>query len=195
MQILLPGMVPSLHDWERRAIHPLAPKEVLPDPNHDLTEVTLAVEEPGVPEKDGPYRRLADSVLGYRVFGPKIGQPVIFTHQVDPGETIGLCYRFMPGIRLFFASRVVEVFQDEETEDGWRTGFVYQTLLRHPEVGEEVFEIKKHRDGAVTFRLEAWSRPNLWFVKLFAPWARRIQRRAARCAVEYLRSVAQQRNQ
>lgn len=184
-------MVASLERWEGRAIHPLAPKEVLPNPNHDLTEVTLAVEAPGPPEADGPYRRLSESILGYRVFGPAIGQPVLLARQVGLGDTVGLCYRFAPGIRIFFASRVVEFFQDEEVEDGWRTGFVYQTLLSHPEVGEEIFEVKKHRDGAVTFRLEAWSRPNLWFVKLCSPWARRVQKQAARCAVEFLRAVAQ----
>lgn len=193
MQFLLPGMTPTLCRWEERPIHPFAPKELLRDANHDLTEVTLAVESPGPPEANGPYRRLSESVLAYRVFGPKIGQPVILTHRVDPGETIGLCYRFMPGLRLFFASRVVEVFEDEVTEEGWRSGFVYQTLVHHPEVGEEIFEIHKHRDGTVTFRLEAWSRPNLWFVKLFRSWARRIQKRAARCAVEYLQSVALER--
>lgn len=189
MNFLLPGMQPDLHPWEQRPINPLAPKEVLPNPFHDRTEVTLAVEEPGPPQPGGPYRKLAESVLGYRVFGPKIGEPVILTHHVDPGETIGLCYRFLPGLRLFFSSRVVEVFQDEEIPEGWRSGFVYQTLVNHPEVGEEIFEVIKHRDGAVSFRIEAWSRPNLWFVKLFTPWARVIQKRAARCAVEYLQSV------
>lgn len=179
-------MEPDLHKWENRPVNPIAAKELLPNPNHDLTEVTLATESPGEPEENGPYRKIADSVLGYRVFGPKIGEPVILTQRVDPGETIGLAYRFLPGLRLFFASRVVEVFEDEETEEGWRSGFVYRTLVKHPEVGEEIFEVMKHRDGAVTFRLEAWSRPNLWYVKLLGAWARYIQRYAARCAVEHL---------
>ena len=189
MEFLLPGMTPNLERWEPRPINPVAPKELLPSPNHDLTEVTLATELPGAPEDEGPYRRLVESVLGYRVFGPKIGEPIILTHRVDPGETIGLAFRFLPGLRLFFASRVVEVFEDRECEEGWCSGFTYQTLVKHPEVGEETFTVTKHRDGAVSFRLEAWSRPNLWYVKLFGPLARRIQWYAARCAVEYLTGV------
>jgi hypothetical protein len=190
MEFLLPWMKPDLAPWEEKPINPLAPKESLPGPNHDLTEATLAVEQPGPPEEKGAYRRVAQSILGYRVFGERIGEPIILTHQVDPGETIGLAFNFLPGLRLFFASRVVEVFEDQETEQGWRSGFVYQTLVDHPEVGEEIFEVRKYLDGRVIFRMEAWSIPNLWYVRLFAPLARKIQWYAARCAVDNLTAVA-----
>lgn len=163
---------------------------MLPNPNHDCLEVTLAMEKQGEPEPGGAFERISSSVLHYQVFGPKIGRAVTPGGKVEKHDTIGLSYRFLPGLRLFFASRVVECFEREETEGGWRSGFVYQTLEKHPEVGEEIFEVRKHRNGAVTFRLEAWSRPNLFYVKMFSFWARRIQKRAAGCAVEYLRNVA-----
>lgn len=190
MQFLFPWSQPRLDIWQERPIHQLAPKEIIPNPNHDLTEVTLALEAEGEPTPGGPFERVAESVLGYRVFGPKIGRPVIYSQKVSVDETIGLCYRFLPGLRLFFASRVVEVFEREETELGWRSGFVYQTLVKHPEVGEEIFEVTKLRTGQVKFRLEAWSLPNLWYVKLFGPYGRRIQKYAARCAVDTLTRVA-----
>lgn len=192
MKFLLPWMEADLAEWISRPIHPQASRHVLPDPNHDLTEATLALEPEGEPVEDGPFDRVTDSILGYRIFGPKIGEPVTLTQRVRAGDTIGLKYRFpyLPGIRLFFASRVVEVFEDEPTDLGWRSGFVYQTLASHPELGEEIFEVTKHRDGNVTLRIEAWSRPNLWYVKLFAPLGRRIQKFAARCAVDYLTKVA-----
>ena len=191
MNFLFFSRRPNLKLWNTIAIHPLAPKELLPNPNHDLTEVTLALEKEGEPEEGGAFERISSSVLHYQVFGSKIGRAVTNGGKVQEGDTIGLCYRFLPGLELFFASRVVEVFELQETEDGWRSGFVYQTLNHHPEVGEELFEVVKHKTGHVTFRLEAWSRPNLWFVRLFSFWARRIQKYAARCAVESLQGIGQ----
>ena len=193
MKFLLPWMEADLEEWMERPIHPQAPRDMIPDPHHDLTEFTLAVEPEGEPTHDGAFDRVTDSILGYRIFGPKIGEPVTHTQRVRVGDTVGLKYKFpyIPGLRLFFASRVVEVFEDEPVESGWRSGFVYQTLTSHPELGEEIFEVTKHHNGTVTLRIEAWSRPNLWYVKLFAPLGRRIQKYAARCAVEYLSKVAQ----
>lgn len=190
MQFLLPWQTPDLRHWSYRSVNPLAPRERVPNPFHDRLEVTLAVEAPGQPEPGGPFERLEQSVLAYRVFGSDIGDPVLERSPVRAGDTIGLCYRFLGIVRLFFASRVAEVFVREPVEDGWRSGFIYQTLDGHPELGEEIFEIKKDARGAVTFRIEAWSRPNLWYVKLFTPWARTIQKAAAQSAATNLSKVA-----
>jgi uncharacterized protein (UPF0548 family) len=148
------------------------------------------MESPGEPEADGPFARLEQSVLAYRVFGSDIGLPVVGRTPVQVGDTIGLVYRFLGVLRLFFASRVAEVFVRQPVEGGWRSGFVYQTLEGHPELGEEIFEIKKDAGGAVIFRIEAWSRPNLWFVKIFTLWARTIQKAAAQSAAANLAQVA-----
>lgn len=190
MQFVLPWQKPNLTDWSHRAINANAPRDLLPDAFHDHLEVTLATESAGEPELDGPFARLEASVLNYRIFGSEIGQPVMAISPVRAGDTIGLSYRFLPFLRLFFASRVVEVFEREPVEGGWRSGFIYQTLEGHPEVGEEVFEIRKDASGAVSFRLEAWSRPNLWYVKLFTSWARTIQKNAAQSAANNLAQVA-----
>lgn len=191
MQLLLPHMQPDLERWRRRSIHPLAPKELVPAHFHDLMELTLAVEAEGPPVKDGPFQQVAESILRYDVFGPRIGESFTDREVLEAGATVGLKYRFAPFLSMFFASRVVQVFDQEETEQGWRSGFVYQTLMGHPELGEEIFEVTKLRSGPVLYRMEAWSRPNLWFVKIFTPWARWIQKRAARCAGEHLGGIAQ----
>jgi uncharacterized protein DUF1990 len=190
MQFLFPGMEPDLERWRRRPIHPLAPREKVPSPYHDFMEVTLAQEPPGEPIEDGPFSRVAGSILKYDIFGPKIGEPHRDCDVLKPDATVGLSYRFLPFLSLFFASRVVSVFVREEVERGWRSGFVYQTLVGHPELGEEIFEVIKLREGPVVYSMEAWSRPNVWFVKIFTPWARRIQKKAARCAGEHLREIA-----
>ena len=190
MNFLLPWQKPDLARWSYRSVHPLAPRGQVPDPFHDRLEVTLAMERPGEPEPDGAFARLEQSVLAYRVFGRDIGEPVLQRVPVQPGDTIGLTYRFFGIVRLFFASRVAEVFVREPVDGGWRSGFTYQTLEGHPELGEEIFEIRKDERGAVTFRIEAWSRPNLWYVKLFTPWARTIQKAAAQSAAGNLSQVA-----
>jgi len=188
VQYIFPGRAPNLERWRERAIHPLAPKELVPSPFHDRLVVTLAMEPEGPPVPGGPFDRLADCILRYDVFGPTIGRGYLEHEFVEPGATVGLEYRFAPFLSLFFASRVVRVFEREETEFGWSTGFAYQTLTGHPELGEEIFEVTKLRTGPVIFRMEAWSRPNLWYVTLFTPWARWIQKRAAQRAREYLSS-------
>lgn len=190
MQFLFPWQKPDLLSWSHRSVHATAPRERLANPHHDQLEVTLAGEAPGPPQPEGPFERAAASVLSYRIFGPEIGEPVLAGRPLQVGDTVGLRYRLLPFLSLFFASRVVQVFEREEHDGGWRSGFVYQTLEGHPEVGEEIFEIRKDPGGAVSFRLEAWSRPNLWYVKLFSPWARGIQRAAAQSAVANLSQVA-----
>lgn len=190
MQFLLSWQKADLLSWAHRAVHAQAPRERLPNAHHDHLEVTLASEAPGPPQPDGPFERSEASVLSYKIFGPEIGEPILASRPVQVGDTIGLRYRFLPFLSLFFASRVVHVFEREEHDGGWRSGFVYQTLEGHPEVGEEIFEIRKDPGGAVSFRIEAWSRPNLWYVKLFSPWARSIQRAAAQSAAANLAHVA-----
>lgn len=193
MDVLLFGMKPKLEKWERRKIHRNAPRDRVPDPYHDRQVATLAVEPPGEPVPDGPFERLEKSIMGYEIFGSRIGHPVVRRTPVEVGDTIGLDYKFWGPIRLLIASRVVEVFQRERTEEGWRSGFVYQTLECHPELGEEIFEVTKLDSGVVKFRIEAWSRPNLWFVKMVTAWARSIQRDAANSALSNLLKVAGER--
>lgn len=179
-------MEPNLALWMAREIHSQAPRQNLPDPNHDRLTITLAKEREGPPEPGGAFEILAQAVLSYDVFGARIGRPIVKRSPVQVGDTIGLVFQPLPFLGMFFASRVVEVFNLEESVEGWRSGFVYQTLESHPEVGEEIFAIIKQPDGSVVFHLEAWSRPNLWYVKLFAPLARLIQRHAAACAARHL---------
>lgn len=190
MQILLPWQKPDLSLWVERSIHPLAARNSLPNPYHDKLEMTLGLEAPGPPELDGPYTRLEKNIFSYQVFGPEVAQPVIGDTPLKIGDTIGLTYHFLGLVRLFFASRVVNLYLRQEFENGWHSGFAYQTLEGHPEMGEETFEIRKDYRGAVSFRIEAWSQPNLWFVRLLTPLARAIQKSAARSAISNLSQVA-----
>lgn len=194
MQFLLPGQKACLSSWKSRPIHPLAARDKVPEPYYDHLDVRLADEPPGEPLPDGPFERVEQSLFAYRVFGPRLGLPVVERTPLELNDTIGLRYRFLgEALTVFFASRVVEVFHREPYEEGWRSGFSYRTLQGHPELGEELFEVRKDSFGTVWFGLRAWSRPNLWYVKLFTPWVRSIQKAAGRSASAHLQRVANSR--
>lgn len=193
MDLTLFGMKPDLAKWERRSVHPLAARDKVPNPYHDCNFATLAVEAPGEPEADGPFARLEQSILDYQIFGSEIGRPVMRKGPVSVGDTVGLHYNFLGPLRIVIACRVVEVFHRQRLENGWRSGFIYRTLERHPELGEEIFEVTKLDSGPVIFRIEAWSQPNLWLIKRLKFWARAIQAEAAESVMERMLWVARGR--
>lgn len=193
IDLTLFGMKPNLSKWEKRSVHPLAARDRVPDPYHDCNIATLAVEPPGEPTEDGPFTRLEQTILSYQIFGSEIGRPLVRTSPVREGDTVGLHYNFLGPLRIVIACRVVEVFHRQRTAEGWRSGFIYRTLEGHPELGEEIFEVTKLESGPVIFRIEAWSRPNLWIVRLLKFWARAIQAQAADSALRRMLGVAQGR--
>jgi uncharacterized protein (UPF0548 family) len=67
-----------------------------------------------------------------------------------------------------------------------RRGFGYGTLPGHPECGEEAFIIERHRDGAVSFTITAFSRPASRLAILAGPAGRAIQRHTT---TRYLRAL------
>lgn len=67
-----------------------------------------------------------------------------------------------------------------------RCCFAYGTLPRHPERGEERFELRLEPSGDVTFRIVAFSRPGRWFTRLGGPVGRFVQRRTT---ARYLRTL------
>jgi hypothetical protein len=152
-------------------------------------ERTVAVEGPGEPEPDGSYRRIAAAILRYDIFPPSLVTPVLRREPVAPGDTVGTHYHFLPGIDLFFASRVVDCF-DKFVDGLWRSGFTYRTLAGHPVIGEETFSVEKDvSTGRVTAALRSWSRPGLWIAHLTRPLMRWLQIRAGRAALEHLQEL------
>lgn len=192
MQLLLPWTKPRLSVWERRPIDYRAYRTALTEPDHDLTEATLAVEPVGLPVDQGPFERLEAALFRYDIFGPKVGRRVVRHEPLEHGDTLGLEMRLRPALGLFFGSRVDQVFHRQTCSEGVRSGFLYRTITGHPLVGEETFEVVKRRDGTIIVRLEAWSLPNRWFVKALRPAARALQRWCAGEAVAHLaRSAAE----
>lgn len=88
-------------------------------------------------------------------------------------EVVVLFHLF--GLWWFNSSRIVYTIDEPN-----RYGFAYGTLTQHVEKGEEIFLVEKDEEGNVWYRLEAFSQPNRWYVKLGKPLARMHQRRFAR---------------
>ncbi len=187
---LLPFMQARLESWEAR---PLAFGSAGPPPAnafHDRHERIVAVESPGEPEAEGPYTRVARAILSYEIFPARVGKPVL-RRAVQPGDAVGLRYHFLPGLDLFFASRVARVFTRQLADGWWSSGFTYQTLEGHPEMGEETFSVlKRHATGEVRVLIFAWSRPSWPILQPVLPLARHLQLAAGRAALDNLEQVA-----
>ena len=192
MQFLLRflGHRPDLARWE--ALPDSAAVALGPQPGdrRDCFERVVAVEPPGEPLTDGPFRRVADAILEYRVFPPWLVQGVLRRTPIQAGDTVGILFLFTPGIDLFCAARATATF--DECRDGlWRTGFTYRTLDGHPELGEETFAVEKRlATGEVTVSLRSWSRPGTWLTRMGRPVTRLCQVHANRAAVRHLQRIA-----
>jgi uncharacterized protein (UPF0548 family) len=190
MDVLFPGSPERLSRWQSRAFSP----GVTHGPGRRDRQLVFAFElpsePPGPPLADGAFRRVAAAILRYDVFPPRFVRGVLARTPVEVGDTVGISYRVVAGVRLFFAARVVERF---DGADGrvHRAGFRYRTLAGHPELGEETFEVEKDlASGAVRVALRSWSRPGLWLTWLGAPVMRLAQRRASVAALVHLESIA-----
>lgn len=151
---------------------------------------TVATEVPGFPVANGPYARIAASIFKYEIFPITTLTPVLVRVPLEVGDTVGACFHAVPGLRIFFASRVVEKFDEAEGQI-WRRGFTYRTLNGHPELGEETFSVEKNTvTGAVTVRLRSWSRAGSLLTKMGKPVMRLVQARANLAALDFLGSLA-----
>jgi uncharacterized protein (UPF0548 family) len=77
------------------------------------------------------------------------------------------------------------VYTIDETN---RFGFAYGTLLHHVECGEELFELSIDAEGQVWYRIEAYSKPRYWLVRLAKPLARQLQKRFVKESLAKMRA-------
>lgn len=180
----------DLARWEQRPFSVAVEKGPRPHDKRDNHERVVGWEGAGSPEADGIARRVADAILCFDVFPPSLLAGVTRRTPVQIGDTIGLRHSFVPGLDLFFATRVIDRFEKVEGNQWW-CGFTYRTLIGHPACGEETFIVEKNlTTGRVTAALRSWSRPGLWIASLTYPIMRRLQVRAAGAALDHLEAVA-----
>jgi uncharacterized protein (UPF0548 family) len=190
MKFLLPGQKPRLEVWIARDFPTTALAGPGPSDDRDRHARVVGHEISGEPLPLGPFRRVATAIMDYRIFPSPLITAILARTPVQLGDTVGLTYRLLPGLRMFVASRVIDVF-DGPTPTGWRTGFTYRTLAGHAELGEEAFAVEKDREtGEVTASLTAWSRPGHWLTRIGYLYARWCQKHAGRAALDHLEEVA-----
>ncbi len=194
MDWLLFGRRPDLTAWEARAFTPGVADGPRDGDNRDRHERIVAVEAPGPPAAEGPFRRLAAALFAFNIFPPRLVTGVVQREPIDVGDTIGVCYRWLPGCRLMFAARVYERFDEPfagAAGDLWRAGFSYRTLDGHPMCGDETFCVEKDMiTGQITAAVRSWSRPIHWMTRWGYPLARRWQLQAGRGALDHLQGIA-----
>jgi hypothetical protein len=185
------GRPPDLARWEGRPDSPGVERGPGPGDNGDDFTALVAHEPPGPPVPGGPCRRVAGAIHDYHVFPPRLVAGVLRRRPVRTGDIVGIRYRLFAGVDLFFAARVVDVFEGE-AGGVWRSGFRYRTLRGHPELGEETFAAEKElATGRVFASLRSWSRPGVWLSRRLAPLTRLAQLSANRAALRHLRQVAE----
>ncbi len=96
---------------------------------------------------------------------------------IEVGQTVAMVAHALGGWWLN-SCRIVHVVDEAAPVRRW--GFAYGTLAAHVEQGEEFFSIEQWADDTVWYRVEAFSRPRYWPVRLAAPLARRLQRKFVR---------------
>jgi uncharacterized protein (UPF0548 family) len=182
VDLLLFG-APRLPRWDARRFHPM---DAHPRDRHDVYERELEREAPGPP---GPrFARIAAAIRAYSIFPPSLVEGVV-RRPVEVGDTVGIHYRGLRLVRLFFAARVIDVFDGADGRGWWRAGFTYRTLVGHPELGEETFGVEKElATGRVRVVLRSWSRPGTCLARAFAPIVRRLQVHASHRALDHLAS-------
>lgn len=195
MQILFRPLArtPELAPWQARetwdAIRSPEPRWV----RENSYEAVVGREPPGDPQPNGLHRHLSEVVLSYRAFPPSLVTPRLAKVPVESGDTVGTQYHLAPGVDLFFASRVVETF-DEPRAGIWRTGFTYRTITGHPVMGSETFAIEKDlATGQISIALRSWSQPITPLARCLAILCRFLQARAGRAAVTRIGQLAAER--
>jgi uncharacterized protein (UPF0548 family) len=182
VDVLLIG-APRLARWHDRRFHPMDRR---PGDREDVYERDLAAEPPGEPGER--FRRIAAAIRRYDIFGRELVEGIVM-RPIERGDTVGIHYRGMRVVRLFFAARVVETF-DGAAGGWWRAGFRYRTLVGHPELGEETFAVEKHlATGRLRVALRSWSRPGTLIARMFSPVVRRLQVHASHRALDHLAAV------
>jgi uncharacterized protein (UPF0548 family) len=128
------------------------------------------------------FDRLA-TALGHWQPQHGAGISIYPAQEVQPGLTFALCFR-LAGVYVTAAGRVVYLISEPD-----RRGFAYGTSPRHPEQGEEAFQLIRD-DARIMFRVTAFSRPRHPLARLGAPVSRAIQARINKAYLSAMRDAA-----
>jgi hypothetical protein len=110
MDVLLPGRAPDLARWEGRPFADGVAEPPRPTDRQDHYERVVGREPAGPPIAGGPFRNVADAILRYTIFPPALVTGALRRAPVAVGDTVGIRFHGYRVVDLFFAARVIEVF-------------------------------------------------------------------------------------
>lgn len=102
---------------------------------------------------------------------------------IEKGQVVSMYVRIF-GTWWKNSCRIVYTFDEPN-----RFGFAYGTLTNHFEQGEEIFFVEKDETGRVVYKIQAFSKPRLWLVKLAYPFARFFQKKFVKESKANMKSV------
>ena len=169
----------------------------------DRHDAELPPEPPGPPlapdDARASFAVACDLVRGYAFPDPSLVTGIFSPDEPVAGRPMLLRARFL-GFTFWFGVRVgEEVDEVRDAADGpvHAYGFDYATLEGHFERGRIAFEVRKaEATGAVTFHIDAFSRPdrigNPFYRLGFRLFGRRLQLRFARTSTERMQRFVRQ---
>ena len=185
------GDEPDLAAWEARPIAAMSEAGPPPGNRPDAYEDTLGPEPSGPPAPKGPYEHAAAIIHRYDVFPPTLVDRALRRTPVEVGDTLGISYGLVAGVRVFFASRVTRCF-DERFDGGSRTGFTYRTVEGHPYAGEETFTVEKaSATGEVRISIRCWSHALAFVARVSFPLMRRLMAQGGTAGIAWLKQGSQ----
>ena len=136
--------------------------------NHDRESTLLGFGDP-------VFEAAARALRQWAMFPP--GWTQIYPHDapLEAGKEVLVLFRLFGLWWWRNSSRIVYLIDEPA-----RFGFAYGTLPAHIEKGEEIFMVELRDDGSVWYSIQAFSRPNRWYVWLGYPFARAYQRKFRR---------------
>jgi uncharacterized protein (UPF0548 family) len=132
--------------------------------NHDHNRIYLG-------EGEEIFERGKAFIRQWEMFPPPWTQIYPSLAPIEAGSTVAVLFRLF-GVWWLQSCRIVYTIDRPDC-----FGFAYGTLPGHVERGEERFSIVMEDDGKVWYRIDAFSLPAYWFIRLGYPLARRFQKR------------------
>ncbi|MHB2019165.1 MAG: DUF1990 family protein [Candidatus Xenobia bacterium] len=189
MQLVF-GSKTSLGPLQSRQPPAVLLKNRMKNAERDVWEEQVGREKPGDPMPNGPFEKIAQAIVAADLYPRTVAQTVVDRRPVREGDTIGILYRVLPGINVYYGIRITQCFS-ENSGGLSKRGIRFQTLEGHPEVAEGYFSVEKdYKSGQVKILLGTWSQPGGALAKVLYPIARMFQGETSKASLRHLRSCA-----
>ena len=146
------------------------------DYDHDFNEIEIGTGE-------AVWESAKNAIRNWEMFPGDWAQIYPNNTPIEKGQVVSMYVRIF-GTWWKNSCRIVYTFDEPN-----RFGFAYGTLTNHFEKGEEIFFVEKDESGRVFYKIQAFSKPRLWLVKLAYPLARFFQKKFVKESKAHVKTV------